>query len=77
VILEPLVWLALAAAPAQGQTAADLHINELAVYYRFEHEPQGAVIQALEEETALILSPTGESISWRPMEGGTSSHWHQ
>jgi len=70
--VKRFLCLALAVAPASSQVTIELR-SEIAVYYRFQHEPQSSVWEALEQETSSILLPMGEVITWQAVDGGSEA----
>jgi mono/diheme cytochrome c family protein len=58
--------LALGALPAPGQVLEG-PVPRAAVYFEFQHEPPGPVLDALELEVGSLLSPMGARLEWRPL----------
>jgi cytochrome c553 len=69
-MIRGLIFLALwAALPSPGQ------VGSAALYTEFEHKPTPAVVEALRDEVASLMSPNGLRFEWKSLPSNGQSAW--
>ena len=67
-VKQLLCCLALVALPTLSQVPQE-PVTPVAIYYNFQHEPAGFVLDSLKQETDTIMAPIGPPFEWRPLAG--------
>src|SRR5207302_274823 len=63
------LFLTLCALPGFGGEPRPIRIAPISLYAQFQEEPPQAVIDALHEELATIMTPMGLQFEWRALAG--------